>query len=82
MVHLGDIIQTYIAPTIPFGPDPFLPNRLSGPGPEFGPVPDRVQNLGPLQSDGPTAFLLYKSYSLAVGDILPFVPILQQDEAI
>ena len=59
---------------MPIRPDPFLPNRLTGPGPEFGPVPDQFQNLGPLQSDGPTVFLLYKSYSLAVGDILPFVP--------
>ena len=67
---------------MPIRPDPFLPNRLTGPGPEIGPVPDQFQNLGPLQSDGPTVFLLHKSYSLAVGDILPFVPILQQDEAI
>ena len=57
MVHLGDIIQTYIAPTIPFGPDPFLPNRLR-PGAEFGTVPHRVQNMVPLQSDKTRVVLL------------------------
>ena len=69
---------------MPIRPDPFLPNRLTGPGPEFGPVPvpDRVQNLGPLQSDGPTIFLLYKSCYLAVGDIVPYVPISSQGKAI
>ena len=67
---------------MPIRPDPFLPNRLTGPGPEIGPVPDRIQNLGPLQSDGLTIFLSYKSYYLAVGDSFPYAPILQQDEAI
>ena len=42
---------------MPIRLDPVLPNRLTGPGPDIGPVPDRVQNLGPLQSDGPTIFL-------------------------